>query len=97
MAQGSSIVLQVFCLNLIQLCTDLSSSVTLVVTPTDRPKSVCNRCVIELVCGVVCVCPFDISVGVGVFVIGLSQIFSIFSYSRTNKTIGFYDGSCQNL
>ena len=26
-----------------------------VVTPTDRPKSVCNRCVIELFCGVVCV------------------------------------------
>ena len=26
-----------------------------VVTPTDRPKSVRNRCVIELCCGVVCV------------------------------------------
>ena len=26
-----------------------------VVTPTDRPKSVRNRCVIELICGVVCV------------------------------------------
>ena len=26
-----------------------------VVTPTDRPKSVRNRCVIELFCGVVCV------------------------------------------
>ena len=26
-----------------------------VVTPTDRPKSVRNRCVIELLCGVVCV------------------------------------------
>ena len=26
-----------------------------VVTPTDRPKSVPNRCVIELFCGVVCV------------------------------------------
>ena len=25
------------------------------VTPTDRPKSVCNRCLIELFCGVVCV------------------------------------------
>ena len=24
-------------------------------TPTDRPKSVCNRCVIKLFCGVVCV------------------------------------------
>ena len=26
-----------------------------VVTPTDRPKSARNRCVIELFCGVVCV------------------------------------------
>ena len=53
-----------------------------VVTPTDRPKSVRNRCVIELFCGVVCVVtlPFDISVGVGAFVIGLSQISSFFSF-----------------
>ena len=54
-----------------------------VVTPTDRPKSVRNRCVIELFCGVVLLslCLFDISVGVGAFVIGLSQISSFFSYS----------------
>ena len=26
-----------------------------VVTPTDRPKSIGNRCVIELLCDVVCV------------------------------------------
>ena len=52
-----------------------------VVIPTDRPKSVRNRCVIELFCGVVCVVtlPFYISVGVGAFVIGLSQISSFFS------------------
>ena len=51
-----------------------------VVTPTDRPKSVRNRCLIELFCGVVLsLCPFDISVGVGAFVIGLSQISSFFS------------------
>ena len=52
-----------------------------VVTPTDRPKSVRNRCLIELFCGVVCVvtCPFDISVGVGAFVIGLGQISSFLS------------------
>ena len=52
-----------------------------VVTPTDRPKSVRNRCVMELFSGVVCVVtfPFDISVGVGAFVIGLSQISSFFS------------------
>ena len=66
-----------------------------VVTPTDRPKSVRNRCLIGLFCGVVCVvtcpfdisvgvgafvtCPFDISVGVGAFVIGLGQISSFLS------------------
>ena len=51
------------------------------VTPTDRPKSVRNRCLIELFCGVVCVvtCPFDISVGVGAFVIGLGKISSFLS------------------
>ena len=41
-----------------------------VVTPTDRPKSVRNHCVIELFCDVFFVlslCPFDISVGVGGF------------------------------
>ena len=53
-----------------------------VVTPTDLPKSVRNRCLIELFCGVVCVvtCPFDISVGVGAFVIGLGQISSFLSW-----------------
>ena len=52
-----------------------------VVTPTDRPKTVRNRCVIELFVAffVLSLCPFDISVGVGAFVIGLSQISSFFS------------------
>ena len=53
-----------------------------VVAPTDRPKSVRNRCVIKLFVElfVLSLCPFDISVGVGAFVIGLSQIssFSLF-------------------
>ena len=51
-----------------------------VVTPTDRPKPVRNRCVIELFCGVfvLSLCPNDISVGVVAFVIGLSQIASFF-------------------
>ena len=50
------------------------------VTPTDRPKSVRNRCLIELFCCVcVVTCPFDISVGVGAFVIGLDQISSFLS------------------
>ena len=51
------------------------------VTPTDRPKSVRNPCLIELFVAlfVLSLCPFDISVGVGVFVIGLSQISSFFT------------------
>ena len=52
-----------------------------VVTPTDCPKSVRNRCVIELFVAlfVLSLCPFDISFGVGAFIIGLSQISSFFS------------------
>ena len=47
-----------------------------VVTPTDRPKSVRNCCLIELFVAlfVLSLCPLDISVGVGAFVIGLGQI-----------------------
>ena len=48
------------------------------VTPTDRPKSVRNRCVIEVFSGVFCVVMLDFSVSVGAFVIGLSQISSFF-------------------
>ena len=49
--------------------------------PTDRPKSVRNRCVIEVFDGVfVLSCSIlDFSVGVGAFVIGLSQISSFFT------------------
>ena len=52
-----------------------------VVTPPDRPKSVRSRCVIGLfvALSMLSLCPFDISVGVGAFVIGLSQISSFFS------------------
>ena len=49
-----------------------------IVTPTDHPKSVRNRCVIE-VFGGVCVLLrhlLGFSVGVGTFVIGLSPISS---------------------
>ena len=51
-----------------------------VVPPTDRPKSVRNRCLIEIfvALSVLSLCPFDISVGVGAFVIGLRQISSVF-------------------
>ena len=55
-----------------------------VVTPADRNKWVRNRCVIELFVAlfVLSLCPFDISVGVGAFVIGLSQISSFYSCSK---------------
>ena len=51
-------------------------------TPTDHPKSVRNRCVIEFFIYVFCVVnlPFDISICVGAFVIGLSQISSFFFF-----------------
>ena len=53
-----------------------------------RPKSVRNRCVIELFVAlfVLSLCPFDISVGVGAFVIGLSQISSFFSQWLTFRS-----------
>ena len=49
-----------------------------VVTPTDRPKSVRNRFYSNsfVALFVLSLCPFDISVGVGAFVIGLGQISS---------------------
>ena len=52
-----------------------------IVTLTDRPKSVRNRCVIEVYGGVFVLssCFLDFSVGVEAFVIGLSQISSFFS------------------
>ena len=41
-----------------------------IVTLTDRPKSVCNRCVIEVFGGVFMLsrCVLNLSVGVGAFV-----------------------------
>ena len=55
------------------------------VTPTDRPKSVRNSCVIKVFGGVFILsrCFLDYSVGVGVFVTGLSQISSFFSHCST--------------
>ena len=52
-----------------------------IVTRIDRPKSVRNRCVIEGFWSVfvLSLCFLDFYVGVGAFVIGLSQIFSFFS------------------
>ena len=57
-----------------------------VVTPTDRFKSDCNRCVIEGFGGVFVLscCFLDFSVGVGSFVIGLSLI----SVNRLTTPVG---------
>ena len=73
-----------------------------VVTPTDRPKSVHNRCVIELFLWLCLCCHFAlltliyISVGVLAFVIGLSQISSFFSYRGCYSAVG-YKGDVQTL
>ena len=55
-----------------------SGLILAVITPTDRPNSVRNCCLIELFVAlfVLSLCPFDISVGIGAFVIGLGQISS---------------------
>ena len=57
------------------------------VTPTDRPKSIRNSCVIKVFGGVFMLscCFLDYSVGVGVFVTGLSQISSFFSFDYTAR------------
>ena len=59
-----------------------------VVTPTDRPKSVRNRYVIEVFGGVfvLSVCFSDFSVVVGAFVIELRRISSFFLFS--SKLLG---------
>ena len=60
-----------------------------VVTPTDRPKSVQNYCVIELFVAlfVLSLCLFDISIGVGAFVLGLSQISSFFAHISDQQAV----------
>ena len=68
------------------------------VTPTDRPKSVRNRCVIKVFGGVFMLsrCFLDYSVGVGVFVTGLSQI-SSFSYFRIMHITSKSTEGCSKL
>ena len=58
-----------------------------VVTPTDRPKSVRNCCLIELFCGVVCVVtlPYWHFCWCRAFVIGLGQISSFLSLTCPSK------------
>ena len=60
------------------------------VTPTDRPKSVRNSCVIKVFGGVFMLsrCFLDCSVGVGVFVTGLSQISSFFLSIKMQRPCG---------
>ena len=60
-----------------------------VVTPTDRPKSVRNCCLMELFVALFLLSsfPFDISVGVGAFVIGLGQISSFLSLLLFNDSV----------
>ena len=63
------------------------TSLVVVVTPTDRPKSVRNRSLIDFFVAlfVLSLCPFDISVGEGAFVIGLSQISSFLSSNPNHR------------
>ena len=51
-----------------------------IATPTNRPSSVHNRCVVEYFGDVFVLSRWilDFSVGVGAFVIGLSQVSSFF-------------------
>ena len=62
-----------------------------VVTQTDNPKSIRNRCVIELFVAlfVLLFCPFGIAAGVGAFVIGLSQISSFFLLMKYIKMYNY--------
>ena len=65
-----------------------------IVIQSDRPKSVRNRCVIEVFRGVFVLSLFFLFyfffVGVGVFVIGLSQISSFFSSSQNSQFSTFF-------
>ena len=62
------------------------------VTPTDRPKSFRNRCVIEFSgCVFILSRCFFFSVGVWTFVIGLSQISSFLSLPSILLVVGCFD------
>ena len=71
-------------------CMIKHTSWVAIITPTDRPKSVRNHCVllvIERFGGVFALylCPYDFSVGAKAFVIGLSQISSFSQSHNENK------------
>ena len=67
-----------------------------VVTPSDRPKSVHNRCAIKLFgyAFVLSCYPFDISVGTRAFVIGLSQVSSFFLFWKISSGILLFIDMC---
>ena len=71
-----------------------------VVTPTDCPKSVCNRCVIEVFNGVFCVVTLRLgfSVGVRAFVIGLSRSLPFFlACCDSRQYVGHYLHTMDNF
>ena len=57
-------------------------------TPTDSPKSVRNRYVIEVLEAFLC-CQLvvEISVGIGAFIIGLSHISFVFTLGERDVTL----------
>ena len=59
-------------------------------SPTDRSKSVCNCCVIEVFVAFFMLsrCFFDFSVVVGAFVVRLSQISSFFPLRKNHIRLG---------
>ena len=64
-----------------------------VVTPTDRPMSVRNRCTYNrffVTLFVLSLHPFDNYVGIGAFVMGLSQISSSFLYKSWHLRFACY-------
>ena len=81
------------------LILHLHASWVAIVIPTDRPQSVRNRCVIEVFVAlfVLSFCPFDISVGVWAFVIGLSQISSFFFYIQSWMQYGVGKNELSNI
>ena len=67
-----------------------------VVTQTDRPKSVRNRCIIEFFVAlfVLSLYTFDNSIGIGVFVIEMSQISSFFLFTKNTYSACVSFESC---
>ena len=66
-----------------------TSGMVVIVTPTDRPKSVRNQCVIEIFVEFLCChLVFEFSFGKGAFVIRLSKVSFCFYSSRIYQIAG---------